>query len=120
MLAIASATLSLLSIRLRRRASLELEVVALRHQLMVLRRQRPGRPRLLPGDRLLWIWLYRFWPSGLNAMALVKPTAVVQWHRQGFRRYWRWRSRCHGRGRPAVARPRSDTRDEPGQSSLGR
>ena len=103
MLAIASAILSLLSFRLRRRASLELEIVALRHQLMVLRRQRPGRPRLLPGDRLLWIWLYRLWPSGLNAMALVKPTTVVQWHRQGFRRYWRWRSRCHGRGRPAVA-----------------
>ncbi len=91
MLAIASAILSLLSFRLRSRVSLELEIVALRHQLTVLRRQRPGRPRLLPGDRLLWAWLYRLWPSGLNAMALVKPATVVQWHRQGFRRYWRWR-----------------------------
>ncbi len=103
MLAIASAILSLLSFRLRSRVSLELEIVALRHQLTVLRRQRPGRPRLLPGDRLLWAWLYRLWSSCLNAMVLVKPTTVVQWHHLGFRRYWRWRSPSHGRGRPAVA-----------------
>jgi hypothetical protein len=42
---------------------------------------------------LLWVWLYRIWPQALNAMVLVKPSTVVQWHRKGFRLYWRWRSR---------------------------
>jgi len=71
---------------------LELEVFALRHQLAILRRQRPGRPRLCSIDRLLWVWLYRAWPRCLDVIVLVKPATVVQWHRQGFRLYWRWRS----------------------------
>jgi hypothetical protein len=69
-------------------------------QLAALRRQRPGRTRLSAFDRLLWIWLYRVWPRCLNVMVLVKPTTVVQWHRQRFRFYWRWRSRS---ARPLVA-----------------
>src|SRR6202011_6210162 len=48
-------------------------------------------------DRLLWVWLYRVWPQVLNAMVLVRPATVVQWHRKGFRTYWRWRSRRPGR-----------------------
>ena len=76
-----------------------LEVFALRHQLAILRRQRPGRPRLCSIDRLLWVWLYRVWPRRLDVIALVKSATVVQWHRQGFRLYWRWRSRP---GRRAV------------------
>jgi putative transposase len=83
------------------RAVLELENLALRHQLHVLRRQRPGRPRLFTIDRLLWIWLYRLWPRCLDMMVLVKPATVVQWHRQGFRLFWRWRSRS---GRPSLDR----------------
>jgi putative transposase len=63
----------------------------------VLRRQRPGQPRLFSTDRLLWVWLYRTWPQVLNTMVLVKPATVVQWHRKGFRLYWRWRSRHLGR-----------------------
>src|SRR6266849_5271379 len=97
MIAFLSAVGSLLSFRLRRRASLELELIALRHQVTVLRRQHPGRPRLFSTDRLLWVWLYRVWPQVLNAMVLVKPATVVQWHRKGFRTYWRWRSRSPGR-----------------------
>jgi hypothetical protein len=88
---------SLLSFRFRSRASLEVELLTLRHQVTVLRRQRPGRLRLFCADRLLWVWLYRIWPQALNAMVLVKPTTVVQWHRKGFRLYWRWRSRRQGR-----------------------
>src|ERR1700732_2611532 len=87
--------------RFRSRAVLELENLALRHQLLVLRRQRQGRPRLLTVDRLLWVWLYRLWPRCLDTMVLVKPATVVQWHRQGFRLYWRWRSRS---GRPSIDR----------------
>jgi transposase InsO family protein len=92
---------SVLVRRFRSRAVLELENLALRHQLHVLRRQRPGRPRLFAIDRLLWVWLYRLWPCCLEVMVLVKPATVIQWHRQGFRRYWRWRSRS---GRPSVDR----------------
>ena len=73
MLTILSAMASLISFRFRRRASLELELVALRHQVVVLRRQRPGRPWLRVGDRLLWAWLYRAWPRCVKAMVLVKP-----------------------------------------------
>src|SRR6202162_403842 len=91
--------------RFRSRAVVELENLALRHQLQVLRRQRPGRLRLFTFDRLLWVLLYRLWPRCLEVMVLVKPTTVVQWHRQGFRLFWRWRSRP---GRPSVDR---ETRD---------
>jgi hypothetical protein len=87
--------------RFRSRAVLELENLALHHQLHVLRRQRPGRHRLFAIDRLLWVWLYRLWPHCLETMVLVKPATVVQWHRQGFRLFWRWRSRS---GRPSVDR----------------
>ena len=97
MITILSALVSVLSFRFRSRASLELELVALRHQLIVLRRQRPRRLRLHSADRLLWVCLYRVWPRVLDALVLVKPATVVKWHRQGFRIYWRWRSRCPGR-----------------------
>jgi hypothetical protein len=97
MITILSALVALLSFRVRSRASLELELVALRHQVTVLRRQRPGQLRLFATDRLLWVWLYRVWPQVLNATVLVKPATVVQWHRKGFRLYWRWRSRRRGR-----------------------
>src|ERR1700738_3223463 len=100
--------ISALSFRFRRRASLELELVALRHQLAVLRRQRPGRLRIFATDRLLWMWLYRMWLGALNAMVLVNPATVIQWHRKSFRLYWRWRSRSRSVGRPKVS---SETRD---------
>jgi hypothetical protein len=87
MLANISALLSWLVYRFRSRAKLELEVIALRHQLAVLRRQYSGRPRLSSIDRLLWVWLYRVWPRCLDLMVLVKPATVVRWHRQGFRLY---------------------------------
>src|SRR5216684_534637 len=92
---------SVLVRRFRSRAVLELENLALRHQLQVLRRQRAGRPRLFAIDRLLWVWLYRLWPRCLEVMVLVKPATVIQWHHQGFRLFWRWRSRS---GRPSVER----------------
>src|SRR5208282_1404853 len=93
--------ISVVARRCRSRAAVELENVALRHQLHVLRRQRPGRLRLFIFDRWLWVWLYRLWPRCLDTMMLAKPATVIQWHRQGFRLYWRWRSRS---GRPSVDR----------------
>jgi hypothetical protein len=101
MLMLVRSIVSRLVCRFRSRAVLELENLALRHQLRVLRRQRPDRPFLFTVDRLLWIWLYRLWPRCLEVMVLVKPATVVQWHRRGFRLFWRWRSRA---GRPSVDR----------------
>ena len=99
MVTILCALVSIFEFRVRSRASLELELIALRHQVTVMRRQRPGRPQLSSLDRLLWVWLYRIWPQVIDAMVLVKPATVVQWHRKGFRLYWRWRSRSPGRPR---------------------
>ncbi len=78
MLTSISAFFSWLAGRFRSRVELELEVVALRHQVAVLHRQRPGRPRFWPVDRLRWVWLYRVWPRCLDVMVLVKPATVVQ------------------------------------------
>jgi transposase InsO family protein len=97
MVSILSAFVAIFAFRFRSRASLELKLIVLQHQLAVLRRQRPGRPQLSSLDRLLWVWLYRIWPQVIDAMVLVKPATVVQWHRKGFRLYWRWRSRRPGR-----------------------
>jgi hypothetical protein len=93
MLALISTLFCWLAGRIRSRAELELELIGLRHQVAVLNRQRPGRLRLCSVDRLVWVWLYQVWPRCLETMVLVKPATVVQWHRQGFRLYWRWRSR---------------------------
>ena len=68
---------SVLVRQFRSRAVLELENLALRHQLQVLRRQRAGRPRLFAIDRLLWVLLYRLWPRCLEVMVLVKPATVM-------------------------------------------
>src|SRR5215813_11042902 len=86
---------------LRTRARLEAEIIVLRHQLNVLRRRVPPKPRLAVADRLLFVWLYRLFPSVLNAIAIVQPETIVRWHRAGFRLYWRWKSRSRG-GRPRV------------------
>jgi putative transposase len=99
MVTILLAVVSSIACRFRSRAALELKLIALQHQLAVLHRQRPGRPQLSPLDRLLWVLLYRIWPPVIDAMVLVKPATVIDWHRRGFRFYWRWRSRRPGRPR---------------------
>jgi transposase InsO family protein len=85
----------------RTQAQLEAEIAMLRHQLNVLRRQAPLRPRLTAADRLLFVWLCRLFPSLGNTITIVQPDTVLRWHRSGFRLYWRWKSRSHG-GRPKV------------------
>ena len=83
------------------RARLEAEIIMLRHQLNVLRRRFPSNPKLVVADRLLFVWLYRLFPSMLNAIAIVRPETIIRWHRTGFRFCWRWKSRSRG-GRPMV------------------
>src|SRR5260370_10136873 len=87
--------------RLKSRASLEAENLVLRQQVIVLSRKSRSRARLRNIDRLILIWLYRFFPSILNAIVIVKPETVIRWHRRGFRTYWRWKSRRRG-GRPTI------------------
>jgi hypothetical protein len=85
----------------RSRASLEAEIVALRHQLNVLRRKAPKRTAFTTFDRLIFASLYRISPRIVNALVIVKPETVIRWHRAGFRLFWRWKSRSRG-GRPKV------------------
>jgi transposase InsO family protein len=81
---------------------LEAENAALRHQLVVLQRKVRGRIEFTNRDRLFLILLYRWFPSVIKAMVIVRPETVVRWHRAGFRRYWRWKSRGRG-GRPPIS-----------------
>jgi transposase InsO family protein len=80
---------------------LEVENVILRHQLMILRRRLPGRVRLTNSDRWLFVQLYRWFPSTLQALTVICPETLVRWHRVGFRSYWRWKSGARG-GRPQI------------------
>ena len=90
--------------RMRRR---EAEIMFLRHQLLVLKRSAPPRLRLRTADRLIFVWLYRLFPSLLGAAIIFKPETLVRWHRSGFRLYWRWKSRRRV-GRPELP---ADIRD---------
>src|SRR6202047_460585 len=85
----------------RSRASLEAEILTLRHQLNVLRRKAPKRLAFSNFDRLVSTSLYRIAPGVLDALVIVKPETVIRWHRAGFRLFWRWKSRTRG-GRPMV------------------
>jgi len=80
---------------------LEAENAVLRHQLIVLRRKIPGRPRLTNHDRWFFIQIYRWFPSVLQVLTIIRPETLVRWHRAGFRCYWRWKSRPLG-GRPQI------------------
>src|SRR5512140_332628 len=83
------------------KSRLEAENVALRHQLIVLRRKVRGRVRLTNHDRWFFIQLYRWFPSILQVLTIVRPETLVRWHRAGFRCYWHWKSRSLG-GRPQI------------------
>jgi transposase InsO family protein len=80
---------------------LEAENAVLRHQLNVLRRRLHGRARLTNSDRWFFIQLYRWFPSILQVLTIIRPETLVRGHRAGFRHYWRWKSRSPG-GRPQI------------------
>src|SRR6516225_11681462 len=83
-------------------ASLQVEILALRHQVAVLKRSRRGRLRLNSADRLLWVGLSRLWSQWRSALLIVRPETAIAWHRRGLRWYWRWKSRQSEPGRPAI------------------
>jgi transposase InsO family protein len=84
------------------RGRLEAEILLLRHQLNVLRRRVRPKPKLTVADRLLFVWLYRLFPSVLSAVTIIQPDTIMRWHRAGFRLHWRWKSRSLG-GRPKIS-----------------
>jgi putative transposase len=86
---------------LKARAALQLENIALRHQLGVLQRS-VKRPRLHASDRLFWVCLSRVWSDWRSTLAIVKPDTVVAWHRKAFRMLWTWKIREGKPGRPPV------------------
>ena len=92
---------------LRSRAELHAENLALRHQVEILKRRAPKRVRLTNGDRFLLTWLFRLCPRVARAVTIVHPETLVRWHRQGFRSYWRCKSRPRG-GRPKVPKELRD------------
>src|SRR6266516_8205667 len=93
--------LAVLASPFKSKVRLEAENAVLRHQLIVLRRRPYGRVWLTNHDRLFFIQLYRWFPSILQVLTIIRPETLLRWHRAGFRRYWRWKSRSPG-GRPQI------------------
>src|SRR5215467_5073758 len=95
----------------RSRAALELENLALRHQIGVLQRSARKRPKLILLDRLLWAGLSRVWSDWRSALAIVQPEMVIVWHRRGFGLFWAWKIRRGHAGRPTLPREVRDLID---------
>jgi hypothetical protein len=93
--------LALFSSLFKSKSRLEAENAALRRQVLVLQRKVRGRVHFTNSDRLFLIQLYRWFPSVLKVITIIRPETVVRWHCAGFRRYWRWKSRSLG-GRPQI------------------
>src|ERR1700730_17248374 len=93
--------LAVLASLFKSKIRLEAENAALRHQLIVLRRTLRGRVRFTNHDRWFFVQLYRWFPSILTVLTIIRPATLVRWHRAGFRCYWRWKSRRRG-GRPQI------------------
>src|SRR5438477_4426967 len=93
--------LALFSSLFKSKSRLEAENAALRRQVIVLQRKVHGRVHFTNSDRLFLIQLYRWFPSVLKVITIIRPETVVRWHRAGFRRYCCWKSRSRG-GRPQI------------------
>lgn len=92
-----------LSSLLKGRTALQLENIALRHQIVVLQRSTKKRLQLHNSDRLFWVGLSQVWSDWRSALVIVKPETVIAWHRKGFRLFWTWKVQ-HGKpGRPAIS-----------------
>jgi hypothetical protein len=101
MIGILCFVLAVLASPFKSKLRLEAENAVLRHQLNVVRRRLPGRVRLTNHGRWFFIQLYRWFPSNLKVLTIIRPETLVRRHRAGFRRYWRWKSRRRG-GRPQI------------------
>jgi transposase InsO family protein len=101
MIALVWFVFAILALPLKSKRRLEAENAVLRQQLIVLRRQVRGRVELSNNDRLFFVQLYRWFPSVMKVVTIIRPETLVRWHRAGFRCYWRWKSWSRG-GRPQI------------------
>jgi putative transposase len=99
---VVSALLAYIMTWFRSRCSMQMEIIALRHQVAVYK-QTVSRPRLQPMDRFLWAWLSRIWPSWQGALEFVQPRTVVAWQKKRFRDYWRQLSQHGKSGRATIS-----------------
>ncbi len=101
--AIVSVLLASILVWFRSRLAMQVELIALRHQVAVYK-QSISRPKLRPTDRMLWVWLSRLWPGWQQALEFVQPCTVIAWQKKRFRAYWRQLSQNGKPGRPAISR----------------
>jgi transposase InsO family protein len=101
MIALFGFLLAVLVAPFRSNSSLLAENMLLRHQVLALRRRVKSRIPLTNGDRWFMVQLYRWFPSIVGSLVVIKPETLIRWHRAGFRQYWRWKSRSRG-GRPLI------------------
>ena len=97
-MAIVNMLLTIIRALCKDRSQLALENLAPRQQLALFKRS-VKRPKLGRRDRLFWVFLKRYWEGWESRLILVKPKTVVRWHRQGFKVFWKWKSRSRRRGR---------------------
>src|SRR5258706_15546826 len=121
MVALICFVLAVLAWPIKSKNRLAAENAVLRHQLIVLQRKARGRAHLTKNDRWFFVQMYRWFPSILKVVTIIEPETLVRWHRAGFRRHWRWKSRSRGGG-PAnrVRNTYADPADEYGEFALGR
>ena len=79
MIALLCFFLTLFASPFKPKTRLEAENAALRHQLIILRRKVRGHVRLTNGDRLFLVLLYRWFPTVLNAITIIRPETLVRW-----------------------------------------
>ena len=101
MIALIWFVLAILASPFKSKSRLEAENAVLRRQLMVLRRKVRDRAQLTNNDRWFFVQMYQWFPSILEVATVIQPETLLGWHRDGFCRYWRWKSRQRG-GRPPI------------------
>src|ERR1700724_3427695 len=111
--------LAVLASPFKSKLRLEAENAVLRHQLIVLRRRLHGRVRLTNHDRWFFILLYRWFPSILQVLTIIRPETLVRWHRLGFRCYGRWKSPARRAATDRDGSSRADTANEHRKSAVG-
>lgn len=100
---VVSAALAYLVSWLQSRHTMQLEILALRHQLVVYQNS-VKQPQLHLSDRLFWAWLSRLWPGWQRALEFVQPRTVIACQNKRFRNHWRQLSQSGKLGRPAIAK----------------
>ena len=103
MSSVISATLAYLASWFQSRHAMQLEILALRHQLAIYQNS-VKRPQLQPADRFFWAWFSRLWSGWQHTLEIVQPRTVLAWQKKRFRDYWRCLSQSSKPGRPTISK----------------